>query len=120
MCTDYSRRKIKYKDEKGNVVDDPEMVKLTQQLFKAIEEKNTSLINEYLEEIQNKYSYAITNTGDDLDDEQVQRCTSNFDLLIDELLKYKHQKIDLVDTANGKKSDLYYDFIKNICSRLCN
>jgi hypothetical protein len=56
VCTDYSRRKIKYKDEDGVLIDDPEMIKLTQKLFKAIEEKNDILIQEYSKEIQQKYN----------------------------------------------------------------
>jgi hypothetical protein len=39
VCTDFSRRKLKYKDENGNLIEDPEMIKLSQKLFKAIEEK---------------------------------------------------------------------------------
>ena len=55
-CTDFSRRKIKYKDSEGNLVDDPEMTKLSQKFFRAIEEKNSILINEYLNDIQNKFN----------------------------------------------------------------
>jgi hypothetical protein len=119
VCTDYSRKKIKYKDEKGDVVDDPEMTKLTEKLFKAMKEKNTLLIDEYMNEIQRKHSAAIANTGDELNDEEAENFYYSLDFLIDELLKYKHQKNDLIDTSEGRRSELYYEFTKDICSKLC-
>ena len=120
VCTDFSRRKIKYKNEKGEIVDDPEMMKLTQHLFKAVEDKNTELMNECLLEIDRKYRSTLSSTNNDLDDDETERFSGSLDFLFDELLKYKHQKLDVIDTAAGKKSELYYQFIRDICSKLCN
>ena len=118
-CTDYSRKKIKYKDEKGDIIDDPEMTKLTEKLFKVIKEKNTLLIDEYMDEIQRKNTTTIANTGNELNDEETENFYYSLDFLIDELLKYKHLKNDLIDTSEGRRSELYYDFTKDICSKLC-
>jgi len=118
-CTDYSRKKIKYKDEKGNIIDDPEMTKLTEKLFKVIKEKNTFLIDGYMDEIQRKNTSTIANTGNELNDEETENFYYSLDFLIDELLKYKHLKNDLIDTSEGRRSELYYDFTKDICSKLC-
>ena len=51
VCTDFSRRKLQYRNDKGHVIQDPEMRKLSQELFKAIEDRNESLINEYTQEL---------------------------------------------------------------------
>jgi len=44
LCTDYSRRKLKYKNEEGDVVADPEMIKLAQRLFTSIDIQNARMI----------------------------------------------------------------------------
>ena len=50
-CVDYSRKKIKYKDENGNVISDPEMMKLSTKLFSSILTKNKELIKQYVDEV---------------------------------------------------------------------
>lgn len=40
VCVDYSRKKIKYKDQDNNIIEDPEMIKLSRKFFQAIEGKN--------------------------------------------------------------------------------
>ena len=48
VCTDFSRRKIHYKNGDGKVVIDPEMKKLSFELFKAIRERNDELFTDYM------------------------------------------------------------------------
>jgi hypothetical protein len=115
-CTDYSRRKLKYKDEEG-VVDDPEMTKLCQKLFQAINERNTKLIDEYIKELNERFNMTINQTNNELTEYE---CESNIiegDKLIDELFKVKTQKKEIIETANGVKTEIYHDFIKDICSK---
>ena len=55
-CTDYARRKIKYNDENGDVLVDPEMKQLRKKLFSAIRGRNQSLVNEHVQELQARAS----------------------------------------------------------------
>ena len=59
ICTDFSRRKIKYKDDDGNVIEDPEMINLTQKLFQAIKDKNSQLVSEYIIELKERFDILV-------------------------------------------------------------
>lgn len=132
ICTDFARRKIKYKDQEGNIIDDPEMAKLSQKFFKAIEEKNDILADEYLMELQNKYGYHLINSTIEENDDslnKIEDCDEN-DLmnenqfmsignsLLDELFKVKVQKREIKEAANGSKPEIYHEFVKNVCSKV--
>ena len=47
-CTDYSRRKVKYKNEDGEIVVDPEMKQVRTRLFNALRNRNQELTAEYM------------------------------------------------------------------------
>jgi len=117
ICTDYSRRKIKYKDEKGDVTSDPEMATLSQKLFKAIDEKNTILINEYIKELQIKYNLVMTDPNNEMNDDESKEFDIKLNTLLEELFKVKGQRKDVYDISNGSKNETYYEFIKNICAK---
>lgn len=108
VCTDFARKHIIYKDVEGNLIDDPEMLKLAQKLFKAIENKNTTLINEYIHELLGNYNaLAIGSDGD--------KYRSKIKLLAKKLLEVKKQRKNVADIAKGDKNDTYYDFMRGIC-----
>lgn len=54
VCTDFSRRKIKYLDEKGNLTTDINMSKLSQPLFESIHSINTQIISDYISDLVQK------------------------------------------------------------------
>lgn len=54
VCTDFSRRKVKYKDEDGDVITDPDMYNILCLLFSSIKEKNVELAKQYVEELLDK------------------------------------------------------------------
>jgi hypothetical protein len=120
VCTDYSRRKIKYKDVDGNLIDDPEMTKVTQKLFKAIEEKNSILVDDYIKEIQEKYNILIRNPNNDMNDEETKEFNYTGDMILAEAFKANAQKREIKEVANGQKPEIYYEFIKDICSKTVN
>ena len=117
ICTDYSRRKIKYKDEEGKIIDDPEMCKISQKLFQAIEEKNSSLISEYTRELHEKYNISIMETNNEMDNNESDCFYTNLEMITEELLKIKNQKREVDEIAVGNKNDIYYDFVKDVCSK---
>ena len=94
-CVDYSRKKVKYKDENGNVVSDPDMIKLSTKLFSSILVKNKELIKQYVNEV----TYSTLNP-----DEKMQIMVDMTDYMF------------LVNRgADGEKHELYDNFLKNIC-----
>ena len=115
-CTDYSRRKIKYKDENGEVIDDPEMAKLCQKLFQAINQRNSLLIDEYIKELSDKFNITLNNPNQ-LTEEECDIFIADGDKLIDELFKVKSQKREITEAANGVKTEIFHDFVKDICSK---
>lgn len=96
-CVDYARKKIKYKDENGNIISDPEMMKLSTQLFKSILSKNKELIAKYVNEV----TYSSLSP-----DEKMQIMVDMTDNMF------------LVNRgADGEKHELYDAFLKNMCSK---
>jgi len=120
ICTDFSRRKIKYKDSEGNLVDDPEMSKVTQKLFKAIEEKNSILVDEYIKELQDKYNILIRNPNNDMNADEIKDFDSTGNIILTETFKVNAQKREIKEVANGQKPEIYYEFIKDVCSKTVN
>lgn len=96
VCVDYSRRKVKYKDREGNVITDPEMTKLAKKLFESINSRNKELIMEFLQDTSGTLDPVV----------QMEMMTDMGDY------------IAMVNRgAAGEKTDLYHDFIKNVCSQ---
>ena len=117
VCTDFSRRKIKYKDEEGNLVEDPEMLNLTQKLFQAIKNKNSQLVSEYILELKDKFDVLVMEPNYDMDDEESEDYGNRMNIVTDDLFKIKDQKKEIEEIANGNKNEIYYRFIKDVCSK---
>jgi hypothetical protein len=117
ICTDFSRRKIKYKDEEGKLIDDPEMVKLSQKLFQAIEEKNAILVSEYTKELYDKYNISMMEPNNEMENIESEHFYVNLELVTEELMKIRNQKREVDEIAKGNKNEIYYEFIKDICSK---
>ena len=90
-CVDYSRRKIKFKDKDGNLITDPEMVKLAPMFFESIKDKSSQLV------------YSLNN-------KEMDSC------MFEEVAKLFNTNADVKNCSSGIKSDFYHDFIKHICS----
>ena len=103
-CTDYSRRKIKYNDENGEIVVDPEMRQLRQKLFAAIRGRNQSLINEHVKELQAKAS------SGEWDRSYIQD-------LVQEMVDINRS---VGSAAMGDSADEIGTFIKEICMGLAS
>ena len=98
VCTDFSRRKIQYKDVDGKVVHDPDMKKLSQELFKAIRERNDELFKDYMTKLCNA-------VGED-------PTQANQQILTDAIrLRSEVKKLE-----DGKKSEMSQIFVKTVCA----
>ena len=93
VCVDYARRKIKFKNEVGELITDPDMANTAINFFQSIKDKNEDLISKYSNEL-------TTNFGE------------NGDRIV-ELLSYKEEVENL---ASGQKDDFHSDFVKECCS----
>ena len=97
LCSDYSRRKVKFKDKDGKVVTDPEMNTLALKLFESIKDKNRELIRRYANEVKEKL-------GDD----------NVMDIVV-KLFDYKAAVEKGSD--GGDKTEFHHDFVRQMCSQ---
>jgi len=109
---DYSRRIVAFIDENGNVVVDPNMMKLLQRVFKAIVSRNTELINERIKEIM-EYT---TKNPDNL-------CPELLAVQCDKQRKMMQKKEFINEVAkgsiNGSRQEIteaYQTLIRELCS----
>jgi DNA-directed RNA polymerase subunit RPC12/RpoP len=75
-CTDSSRKKFKWKNSDGEIVDDNNGMQLTTKFFRVIKEKNFSLCRELLHELGDKYDEAVS-SGNQLDMDFISELTDN-------------------------------------------
>jgi hypothetical protein len=116
ICVDYARKKVKYKDEEGNLVDDPEMTKLAKRFFTAIETYNNSLLTNYNAEILQKM-LDVGGDNNEMTQEEADKCILLGNALFEEMVRVKSIKTDIEDIKKGNKPELYYDFVKDVCSK---
>jgi hypothetical protein len=90
-CVDYSRRKLKFKDNNGNLITDPEMLKLAPMFFDSIKHKSSEIV------------YDLNN--EDMDSS-----------MFESVAKLFNTNADVKNGASGVKSDFYHDFVKHVCS----
>ena len=98
VCTDFARRKLQYRNNDGDLIQDPEMKKLSHELFNAIRDRNESLIQEYICELSERIN----------EDPVLTEVMT--DLLI---LKREVNKL-----SRGEKSDIGPSIIKSICGKV--
>ena len=96
LCSDYARRKVKFKDMDGNVITDPEMTTLAKKFFKSIHEKNKELICKCANELKEM-----------LGDENV----------MDTVVKLFDYKEAVNRGCDGEKTDFHHDFVRQVCSQ---
>ena len=96
ICTDFSRRKIKYKDENGEVITDPEMNSLSVLLFDSIKNRNQQLTIKYMDELISK----------EKDQEYFMKIARNLG----------EQDLEFTKILNGQKNGMYHDILRKICS----
>lgn len=58
ICSDFSRLKFVFKDQKGKTITDPELTLLGKKLFGAIDSKNAELSQKYIQELKGKVDQA--------------------------------------------------------------
>ena len=103
ICTDYARRKIKYKNEQGEIISDPEMSNLSDLLFKSIKDRNRELTIQYTNELTDKFKTAKDPT--------------QLSYFMEVAGKFSQQDLEVFRMFNGDKNDFFHDIVRNICSK---
>lgn len=112
VCSDFSRRKIKYKNKDGIVVTDPEMTKLVVKLFKAIQTRNEELITEYMEVLRIKLFDNPLDQKKEHTEAESERSARAAESILAEVKQIQHQKLEVIELAKGSKPELYHNFVK--------
>jgi hypothetical protein len=118
VCVDYSRKKIKYKDQDENIIEDPEMTKLSQKFFKAIERKNTEIVESQLSDLYQKLEELHNDSNDDMNEDETVIFQNNSDRITNKIFSFRDNRLDIMEASKGKKSDIKNNFVKNICSQV--
>jgi hypothetical protein len=118
VCVDYSRKKIKYKDQDDNIIEDPEMTKLSQKFFKAIERKNTEIVESQLSELYQKLEELHNDSNDEMNEDETIIFQNNSDRITNKIFSFRDNRLDIMEASKGKKSDIKNNFVKNICSQV--
>ena len=95
VCVDYARRKVKYKDKDGNLVTDPEMLRLLPNLLTLLSPKSTELIDLARGQIKNESK------------------TMSYE----ENLKLAIMKTLVNDASNGCCNEFHNEMVKYICGK---
>lgn len=103
VCTDFSRRKIKYKNENGEIITDPELTILSESLFKSIRERNRELAMQYTKELTERFA----NKND----------PAEMSYFMDLATKFSEQDIAVGKMLDGARNDMFHDIIRHICSK---
>ena len=118
VCVDYSRKKIKYKDQDDNIIEDPEMTKLSQKFFKAIEKKNTEIVESQLSDLYQKLEELHNDSNDEMNEDETIIFQNNSDRITNKIFSFRDNRIDIMEASKGKKSDIKNNFVRNICSQV--
>jgi hypothetical protein len=118
VCVDYSRKKIKYKDQDNNIIEDPEMIKLSRKFFQAIEGKNTEIIESQLQILHEQLEELNNDSNNEMDEDETIIFTNNSERLTNKIFSFRDNRIDIMDASKGQKSEICSGFIKNICAKV--
>lgn len=102
LCTDFARSKFVFKSEDGTVVQDPFLTTLGKKLFEAIENRNTELIQQYVQEIKEKMDSGSK---------------AEFESCLEKMLEIREQKSCVQQIIQGGKPELLKDTVKELKNR---
>ena len=109
VCTDKARKKLRYKDNEGEIIEDGGGIKLTQRFFQAIAQRNEEIINaEYRALHEEVQRIAQSGTAHDAD-------------LTGLLTKASHLQDLLIkcrNAARGEENELTKEFVNHLSKML--
>lgn len=109
VCTDKSRKKIKYKDAEGNIVNDLGGIKLSRTFFKAINPHNQELIRNEYDSIHEKVQEILSRGA--AHDENVAE-------LMMEAMQIQTLAAKCDEIAQGGDNEVRVDFVNRLTKQL--
>lgn len=108
ICTDLSRKNLKFMKENGTIVKDPRGKKLSQMFFASIKTKAEDIIPEIRTEIE----------------EELNRIGKNDDGCIENICEQMHNIINIqkgiIKLSEGQEHEIKEDFMRQMCELLPN
>ena len=109
LCTDKARKKLRYRDNEGEVVEDGGGVKLAQRFFQAIAPRNEEIINAEYRALH-KEVQQIANDGT--------AYQSDLTSLLTKASRLQDLLIKCRDAARGEENDLTKEFVNHLSKML--
>jgi hypothetical protein len=122
-CTDFSRRILTYKDEKGNIIKDPKMNVFAKKIFTYIQPKCDELTQTCVNKIVERLSQATQELCIDketMDDNDILIFERETDKILDEKKELIYIKNDINEIVQGKDNSLKSKYIEKICNKVYN
>jgi urease gamma subunit len=117
-CTDFARRKLKYKNADGQIVTDLNMNILSKKLFSALQSKNRMLSYQYAQELQDFILNETINVREDMDEKEAETFTMKNERFVDIITDIYSQVRQVNEISEGKKTELSEQFLKELCSKI--
>jgi hypothetical protein len=117
-CTDFARRKLKYKNADGQIVTDLNMNILSKKLFTALQSKNRMLSYQYAQELQDFILNETINVREDMDEKEAETFTMKNERFVDVITDIYSQVRQVNEISEGKKTELLEQFLKEFCSKI--
>ncbi len=114
LCVDFSRKKVVFKDEDGNVVNDPDAAKITEMIFKSIADHNNNNVEKYKE-----LEYKKAGLHEDCTDEERDKVSDALKIhTMKEMGKVFSLKRQVEAVAKGESSEnMVPEFKRKICAQ---
>jgi len=109
VCTDRSRKKFKYTDEEGNVINDYGGKKLSKTVFEGIHNRCQELIDEKYASLAKDIEDSVTN-NEGFKDEVLKKMKQSVDL--------QNIKMDLDEASHGIVNAFQKKYIKGLMGRI--
>ncbi len=107
IVTDASRRKLRWKNETGAIVEDLEGVELCKKFFEVHREQSRSKISELMKELIDRHNAAT----DAEDEEEIKLCDER-------MCKLHELRRGILRLSRGDVDELRTDFVKEVCVKL--
>jgi hypothetical protein len=120
-CTDFSRRILTYKDEKGNIIKDPKMNVFTKKIFTHIQPKCDELTQNCVDKIIERLDQATRELCIDketMDDNDILIFERETDKILEEKKELVYLKNDINEIVQGKDNSLKSKYIEKICNKV--
>jgi hypothetical protein len=124
VCTDISRKVLKHKNQKGEIICDPKMENIAIKFFTSISQKNKQLYKECVDDLTKQLKENLKKISE-LTDEDVMNeselCVSlskQHDEISDTIDEFRYNRNDIEEIIKGKDNTFKNKYIDKVCTKL--